>query len=142
MHDDDKRLALMFREDGTRLEPMWIPAFKTCIYAAEKPEGWDIKPVHLSFRYAMVTLGHVTFYLEEGKAKPWTKELQVSPEFLADSDAFSAGLLSLATPDEAVPGTSHLWCMRVLPPNENTYDDYIRIWLCGSAVRAVNERQG
>jgi hypothetical protein len=96
----------------------------------------------VSFRYAMLTVGQVAFYLEDGPAKPWTRELQVSPEFLADSEAFSAGLLSLATPDEAVPGTSHLWCMRVLPPNKNTYNDYIRIWLCGSAVRAVNERQG
>jgi hypothetical protein len=147
MHDDEPRLALMYRQDGSRFDTMWIPTMVTRLDALDRPPKgvlhYDWPARSLSFRYAMLTLGRVSFYLEDGPAKPWYREVRVSPELVSDGGALETVAVGAAMHDEAEPGTIHLWTMRVLPAHEG--DDMIRLWLCGSAVpkvRVVNERQG
>jgi hypothetical protein len=144
MHDDEERLAVMYRQDGSRFDSMWIPTMVTRLDALDALDGrvvWP-SPRSVSFRYAMLTVGQVAFYLEEGPARPWFREVRVSPDLVSDGGALETVAVGAAMHDEAKEGTIYVWVMRVLPAMEG--DDMIRLWLCGSAVpkRAVNERQG
>jgi hypothetical protein len=157
MHNDEQRLALMFRQDGTRLDPMWIPGFKRYIEAWERrarpvvssvcrEPGWDQAPRRLSFAYSLIQIGNVVFYLEDGEAKTWTSEIAVTAELLSDvSVDVDSVILDLALPKDAIRDTARIWCMRVLdgrvltpvpsPARVTKYDTDVRLWLCGSAVK-------
>jgi hypothetical protein len=162
MRDDDKRLAVFFTQSGERLpEAMWIPRHQSTIRAFKPPivdlrvgSAYSSPPEDISFNWSGITVGQVSFYLESGPAKSWWREVMVTPEFLTDSAVFAEGLVSAALPKDADPHTAKLWCLRVLPSASHVKapgvklahkpweeGDFIRLWLCGAAVKGFAMRR-